>query len=109
MSWVTDVLLVFNLGELYDDQDEPLEEVFPLNNINAWLQKHRKGTLDNLNEHVSSGGKAMQACVYGGAFNFLKIDEFIEVVKLQPWKEPQNVQLLIHDEEDERFTLYTLS
>ncbi len=51
----------------------------------------------------------MQARVFGGAYNFLKVNEFIEVVKSQRWREPQNVQLLIQDEEDERFTLYDLS
>ena len=51
----------------------------------------------------------MQACVYGGAFNFLDVDEFIEFVKVQAWREPQNVQLLIQGEEDEHFTIYTLS
>jgi hypothetical protein len=53
--------------------------------------------------------KPMQARMSGGADNFLKISEFIEVVKAQPWQELQNVQLLIQDDPDDRFTLYTLS
>ncbi|MEH2207720.1 MAG: hypothetical protein V7K53_27235 [Nostoc sp.] len=97
------------MAEVYDDDGEEFESIPGLENINLWLQENGKGVLDNLNEHVSSGGKAMQARVYGGAFNFLKVDEFIEVVKAQSWRELENVQLLIQDEQEERFTIYTLS
>ncbi len=79
-----------------------------LSQITSWLEEHDWGILDNLGQHVHSGGKAMQACVYGGAFNFLKIDEFIEVVKAQACREPQNVQLLIQREEDERFHIHSV-
>jgi hypothetical protein len=59
-----------------------------------------------LSDHVS--GKGMQTCVYGGAFNFLDIDKFKEIVKVQNWKARENVQLLIQKEEDECFSMYTL-
>jgi hypothetical protein len=90
MSWVTTVLLIFSLAAVfYDDDGEEIgvENLPALENINAWLQKNGRGILDNLDERVISSGKAMQACVYGGAFNFLKVDEFIEVVKAQSWRE----------------------
>ena len=61
-------------------------------NINGWLQKNGQGILDNLDEQVIRSGKTMQARVYGGAFNFLKVDEFIEVVKAQSWRKRENVQ-----------------
>jgi hypothetical protein len=51
----------------------------------------------------------MGACVYGGAFKFLKINDFISVVERQSWRARENVQLLIQDQEEERFTVYTLS
>ena len=109
MSWVTDVLLIFNREELYDEDGEELEIIPALDNINTWLQQNGKGPFDNLDQQVFSGGKAMGACVYGGAFNFLKINDFISVVEKQSWRERENVQLLIQDEEEERFTMYTLS
>ena len=108
MGWVIDVLLLFSLDEVYDDECEELEEVIPLNSINAWLAEYRFSSLIHLDQYINTG-KAMNACVYGGAYNSLKFDEFIEVVTKQPWKEPQNVQLLIKDEPDDRFTLHTLS
>ncbi|HEY9692129.1 MAG TPA: hypothetical protein V6D15_07995 [Oculatellaceae cyanobacterium] len=48
----------------------------------------------------------MQAIVCGGAFNFLNIKAFIESVENQHWRDPANLQLLIQDESEERFTLY---
>jgi hypothetical protein len=105
MSWVTDVLLIFSLAEVFyedDGEEMGLKNVPALENINAWLQKNGKGILDNLDEYVISSGKGMQARVYGGAFNFLKIDEFIEVVKAQSWRKRKNVQLLIQVEQKER-------
>lgn len=107
MSWVTDVLLLFSLGEVYDDEGQEIGEVIPLSNINAWLEEHGWRNLDNLDGYVNTG-KPMQSRVYGGAFNFLTIDEFIKVVKAQAWREPHNVQLLIKNEEDEKFTLYDI-
>jgi hypothetical protein len=106
MSWVTDVLLIFSLEELYDEEEE-LEIILALNNINSWLKEDGRGVLANLDTYAG-GGKAMQACVYGGAFNFLKIDEFIKVVKEQPWRARGNVQLLLKDEEEKSFTMHTL-
>lgn len=108
MSWVTDVLLVFSLEELYDEDEEDLKIILALNNINSWLKENGRGILANLDEHAG-GGKAMQACVYGGAFNFLKIDEFIKVVKEQPWRARGNVQLLVKGEDEKSFTIHTLS
>ncbi|UBF29352.1 hypothetical protein K9N68_16855 [Kovacikia minuta CCNUW1] len=91
-----------------DEHGEPVEEPLPLRNINSWLVENHWQPLNRLDEYVNTG-KSMQACVYGGAYNFLKVNEFIELVKSQPWREPQNVQILIQDEEDERFTLHDLS
>jgi hypothetical protein len=107
MSWVTDVILIFSLEEEYDDDEEFLDSVPALDNINAWLEENGYGILVDIGE-FAGGGKAMQTNVYGGAFNFLKIDAFIKLVKAQPWREPENVQLLIQDEEESRFTLHTI-
>lgn len=108
MSWVTDVILIFNVAEQYDDNEEFLDSVSALDNINAWLEENDYGKLIDIGEYAG-GGKYMQANVYGGAFNFLKIDEFIALIKKQQWHEPENVQLLIQDEQESRFTLHTLT
>lgn len=86
-----------------------LEEAPALGGLNNWLAQQGRGPLDNLDEHVLSSGKVMQACVYGGAYSFLKADEFVQAVKSQAWRQPENVQLLLQDEEEPRFTIYTLT
>ena len=108
MSWVTDVLLIFNVSELYDEDINELEEVPALKGIQSWFAAKGRGMLDNLDEHAVSGGKVMQTCVYGGAYNFFERDEFIQMVKAQPWRHPENVQLLTQDEEEQRFTLHPI-
>ena len=109
MSWVTDVLLSVNLEERFDDDFNELETCEALDHINAWLEQHEHGKLDELSIHVESGGKAMQCHVYGGAFNFLKIEEFVSVVLSQNWKHPESVQLFTKDEEEDVFTVHKVT
>ena len=105
MSWVTDVLLTMSVEERFDDDYNMLKSCEAIDNINAWLEKHELGKLDELSLHVRSGGKAMQCYVYGGAFNFMKVDEFISLVSSQTWKQPDSVRLFIKDEEEDAFTI----
>jgi hypothetical protein len=81
MSWVTDVLLITGMQEAFGDDFEVLEEVPAVGAINAWLERNEFGSLDALHGHVSGGGKAMQALVFGGAFNFLRVEEFVRLVE----------------------------
>jgi hypothetical protein len=105
MSWVTDVVLFYGLEE--DEADE--DGVSPcLAGINRWLREHDHQELVNVDEHLSVG-KPMQANVWGGAFNFLNIEKFLESVKAQTWQAPENVQIMVKDEEEARFTLYHLT
>jgi hypothetical protein len=108
MSWVTDVLFTINLQERFDDDFNSLDSCEALDNINAWLEKNELGQFDDLSAHVSSGGKAMQCHVYGGAFNFMDVDEFIALVLSQTWKVPESVMLLTKDEEQEVFTVHRI-
>jgi hypothetical protein len=106
MSWVTDVLLTFNLEEIMDDDFNELESCEALDSINAWLEQREEGKMDELSTHVKSGGKALQCHLYGGAFNFMEVDEFIRLVLSQPWKRPDSVMLLTKDEEQDVFTVH---
>lgn len=119
MSWVTNVILIFSLEEVFG-KILKMEKVFYENlktietspaliNINSWLEKNGQGTLDHLSDYAKSGGKMMSARIYGEAFNFLDIDNFIKVVKVQNWRAKKDVQLLIKDEEDSCFTMYRLT
>jgi hypothetical protein len=101
MSYITDVLLLFPSYGVDDDNGVALD------NINSWIKENSTGILKNLNMHAG-GSKSMQACVYGGAFNYLKVDKFIQVVKNQSWENREHVQLLLKNEEEDHFTMHTL-
>ncbi len=109
MSWATDVLLSVNLEERFDDDFNLLETCEALDHINAWLEQHELGKLDELSTHVESGGKAMQCHVYGGAFNFMEIAQFVSVVLSQNWKRPESVMLLTKSEEEDVFTVHKVT
>ena len=111
MSWITDALLILGPREGLDEDFEVLATIPGLEAVNAWLHDHDFGTLDRLDEHVAGGGKAMQALVYGGAFDHLvrSLDEFLRVVAGQPWRVPEEVQLLLKHEEEGRFDLFEIA
>ena len=53
------------------------------------------------------GSKALEINVAIGAFNYLEIQEFCKhLTEKVPWKEPEQVQLLLAEQEDGRFGLY---
>jgi len=106
MSWVSDVLLCMNLEERIDEEMNVLSSCEPIDQINQWLGDRELGTLAELSTHMATGGKASQCYVFGGAFNYLKADEFRDYVFSRSWVAPESVQLFIKDEQDDRFRLF---
>jgi len=96
VSTVTDVLLASALDE---------EDAFAA--VNEYLEQQEAGRGLLIANGLWSGailrGKAMQATVGFGAFNCLDWDGFCRAVITAPWREPQNVQLWVKRESDERF------
>lgn len=66
--------------------------------INAWLEGHGHGRLVSVGASYG-GNKCPQVEVWGGAFNYLREDEFAAFVMGLPWEDPENVVLLINPEE----------
>jgi len=113
MSRITDVLVLLSLDETWVEENETelVEEVesAALEAVNSWLRREYNVSLVNLSEHAfPAGDKAMQALVYGGAFNRLDEEEFLQVVRTQNWVAPDDVQILMKSEGESRFTLYTI-
>jgi len=102
MSQVTDIILCCSLSEEHGDDSFP-----PIDHVNQWLVAEGKGQLNHLNRAMG-GGKAMQADVFGGAFNYLNIAQFISVVCDAGWERPDCVQVMIKGENDELFGLVHL-
>lgn len=92
----------FHLKPVSDD------EYFPTNQINAWLEERRYGTLNYLDKY-SSGNKATQACIYGGSFKFFATDDFLGFLKRLPWQDRKAVQVMIQQEHDHKFRLVGLA
>ncbi len=113
MSWVSGVILIVELGEYYDDEtDKPICEVpddLPaVKEINQWLDERLNEKLTCLSSLMKSG-KVMPAEVFAGAFNYLNVNAFDDFVRSRKWKRPENIQLLIKDQEEERFILTDMS
>lgn len=111
MSVVTDVILLLNADEIYlEESEESLPDEIEsegLKAVNAWLAERGYGELFPLSKMaIAPDRHSMQALVYGGAYNHLDDDEFAEFVSKQQWRSPQNVQLLLKHEFEEKFSLH---
>lgn len=102
MSWVWNVMLSFSNEELWDE-DEFHETCEPLERINAWIEY---GKLVDLTKptYAKNAGYGMEANLHGGGFKHFDIEEFINVVEAQAWKDRANLQLWVKGEEQDSFT-----
>lgn len=106
MSVVTNVVLLISIHESIEDDTEYGYRIPGLAYLNDWLLKANKGELRTVDQY-GTNGKAMECHVALGAFNYLNVDEFIDAFRAAPWDEPENIQLLVQRQEDERFTSYS--
>jgi hypothetical protein len=111
MSWVTSIVLIFDFGEGYSEETDMFDDkhISALQNVNDWLKRNNQTFLDNVSDCTVSSAKAMQSCMYAGAFNYLNVSEFVKTVRSQNWVHRDCVQLLIKEEGDRIFTIYTLT
>ncbi len=114
MSWSVNVVLLYSLGEEWletEDDDVDYAGTSPcLIAINDWLSSQGWVTLVDLGEAVGGMDRHRFGVeMWGAAINRLDIPVFLEFVRQLPWVEPENVQILIKDQQDERFTLYTVA
>lgn len=98
MSVVTDIIITCSVMEEQDGG-------FPaIDHLQSYLLEHEKGRLAHLNGH-EGGYKAWQVEVFGGAFNYLDLEEFGERIKTAPWIEAENVVVLAQEEHEERMQI----
>lgn len=104
MSWIWSVMLSFSDEELWEDgEDAPRRTCRPMERINAWIPHGRLVDLvsPTYKDDVGSG---IAANLFGGGYNHLDMDAFIEVVESQDWKDRANLQLWIKGDEDQSWT-----
>lgn len=108
MGWVMTVMVSFSDEELWEDEETYRDNCPSLDNINAWLQssKDEYGPLTDLVPCAKGNAVGMSANLYGGGFKHFDDEGFFEIVKSQDWNDPDNLQVFLKDEEDQKFTVY---
>jgi len=104
MSWYNTVVVSFSCDEFEDEQDESCHDCEALRKINAWLKGQRYSPLADLNPY--KGGKlGSNAVLFGGCYNNLDVDQFLQFVGHQKWKDPNDVQVLFWDDNASKCSL----
>lgn len=101
MSYVTNVLLSFDILE---NEDERMAEVQEY--AEAWSNGQRFG--DIWNSEAYGGNKAMEVPLYAAAFNYIQLTEFVGDLGRVNWKTPKNVRLFVCDQHEDTLEPYPL-
>src|SRR6478672_5243959 len=107
MSWYNTVVLSFSCDEFEDEEDESRHDCAPLRRINSWLKNHGYSKLSDLNSY-RNGKLGSNAVLFGGCYNYLDVDAYLEVVGQQEWKHRDDVQVLFWDDNDSKCSLLAL-
>lgn len=99
MSYVTNVIL--HIGIL-ENKDQKIEEV-----NTYFLDRDIYPLISVVDEKLPrdwyGGDKRLECNLYLGAFNYLYLDEFIAHLRTIQWKDPESLQLIIKEREDDKF------
>lgn len=97
MSYVADLILT----EFDSDfEGPPCQSV---QNINAWLAAEHSGSEFKPVDDYAGGTKGMQIRVWLAAVNYLDVEGLEKIVREQTWDFVECVQLLLKNENDDRF------
>lgn len=108
MSHVTNVILVFSVLEAYDEGEDGEDRYHVMTAINEWLRTQGHFPFGRHADHSSGGDKHLEVPIYVAAFNYFRLDDFLEMLKELPWKEPRLVQVFVMDQDDDRFSVFEL-
>ena len=102
MSVVTNAILAFSIME---DEDKKYKEV------NAYFEDS-KGFVSCDDKDLPSGwyggNKMLETNVAIGSFNHFSIENFMNHLAKIHWKEPENVQLIAQEQEENKFKIISL-
>lgn len=105
MSWVTNVILSHSCS---DDPGFFPEGQTPVEAVNGWLSRQDRHPLRAVDRRTFATGKVLECCLHIGAYNYLALADFLDAVAQAPWTVPEEVQVLIKEEDDVLFRMYTL-
>lgn len=102
MSHVTDIILVTAI----EDGAEAIAGHPSADKVSDYLKQNHNGHVLLEVSPVAGGDKAMQCDVFMSAINGLDIPAFVKWFAAIEWEFPEYVQLLLKDENDDRFAVY---
>lgn len=81
--------------------------------VNAYFERDQIRPLVSVDDPALprgwyGGSKMLEAFLFLGAFNHLDLRRFIDHLKSLPWECPENVQLIVREQDDERFRIVGL-
>lgn len=97
MSWVLNAIVTWDTLEATEQR---------LAEVNTPLEREHGQTFSNNDAEWYGGPKRMEATFFGAAFNYVPPSDVVAAVANASWEMPDLVQLLLKDQEDERWTLY---
>lgn len=103
MSWVTNIILSYSLGEYTEKRIAEVNQFF-----GSVPDRHEGGNYEEEPlasvESVWEGkGKALECNVFIGAYNYFPLEDFLVHLRSVTWEEPEAVQLFVKDQEDSKF------
>lgn len=103
MSDVTDLILITALNDGGGEYEHP-----NVDRINNWLANTHNGfRLKPAHPKRADGDYGVMQCdVFLGARKLLNLAGLLEVFHSVPWDCPENVQLLVKKEEEDRFSIH---
>lgn len=124
MSTVTNAILTFSILENERSRMQEVQQFFgdemgfvscdfslPAHEpeFAAELQRYATPRVLNLLDPWYGGTKRLERSIQIGAFNYLDCDGLLQHVRTKVnWREPQNVQLMLCRQEEDRFTVYEM-
>lgn len=103
MSRVTNVILLPSI----------LEPVEAIHHLNERLPRHGAGApigeFREISDHAG-GYKAFETPLWAAAFNYVDLEWLLETIFANhTWEKPEEVQVLVNAQDDEKWTLYDRS
>ena len=108
MSRVTNFILSFSVLE---NEKEKIEEIetFKNNGRGFKLTSADYEKASNPNHRWYAGSKMLETSLFIGAYNHLDLNGLINHLKIIDWEEPEIVQIIVKEEEDEKFKIIELT
>ena len=77
--------------------------------LNDYLRKHYQGTCFNIVHDKAGGNQQMTCDIFIAAVDYLDVDALVNQFLTIEWQKPEQAQLMIRSNLDDKFQLYSPS